>query len=252
MSKLTIGGQAVIEGVMMRSPKYYAVAVQKKNRKIITKTIRFKSIQQRHWLYRLPIIRGVIVLFETLVIGMKILFYSSQQAEDEKEEKLSWKELAITFGISIVLVLALFKFLPLFLAYFFQKKLGLGNVYFNLIDGGFKLLLFLLYIILISAMKDVRRLFQYHGAEHMAVSCYEGGKKLTIKNVRKYSTLQPRCGTSFIFSVILISIIIYIFIPFQYSLWQKYILRILLLPVIAGLSYELIRLAGKFPKNPIL
>jgi uncharacterized protein YqhQ len=246
--KLTIGGQAVIEGVMMRSENYYSIATNK-NKKIIVKTQPFKSWQKKNRLFSIPFIRGIVVLIETLILGIKTLIYSSNVELGKKNEKFSWWQIALTLLFSFVFALAIFKLIPLFIANLIKNQATLNTYSFNLIEGGAKLAIFIIYILIISSFKDVRRLFQYHGAEHKSVTCYEAGEKLTVKNVKKYSTLQPRCGSSFILMVIFVSIIVYLFIPFQYSFWTKYLLRILLLPIIAGISYELIKLAARHPNN---
>lgn len=246
--KLTIGGQAVIEGVMMRSQNYYSVAINK-NKKIVVKTELFKSWLRKNRFLRIPFIRGIVVLIETLIFGVKTLIYSSNMELGKKDEKFSWWEIALALFFSFVFAVAIFKLIPLFIANLVKNKATLNTYSFNLIEGGAKLAIFIIYILIISSFKDVRRLFQYHGAEHKSVTCYEDGKKLTVENVKKYSTLQPRCGSSFILMVIVVSIIVYLFIPFQYSFWTKYLLRILLLPIIGGISYELIKLAAKYPNN---
>ncbi|NQU99042.1 DUF1385 domain-containing protein [Candidatus Woesearchaeota archaeon] len=244
MGKPLIGGQAVIEGVLMRAPNHYAVAVRKPNKKISVKTQKYVSVTKRNKFLGFPFIRGIIVLGETVVLGTRALTYSANEALEEEEEKLTKKELVFTLIVSIVAVLLIFKFLPLLLAHFFKKTLELNNFWFNLIDGVIKLGIFLGYLWALSLMKDVQRMFEYHGAEHMAVHCYEAKKDLTVKNVRKYQTTHPRCGTEFLLLVVVISIVFYMFIPLGTGFWMKYFLRILLLPVIAGVSYEILKVSG--------
>jgi len=165
------------------------------------------------------------------------------------DEQLTSKELILTFILSLVAALVIFKFIPLVIANIFSKGFGLNNFWFNLLDGVIKITIFILYIWALSLMDDVKRLFQYHGAEHMAVHCYEAKKKLTVKNVKKYKTMHPRCGTEFLLLVFFVSIALYMFIPLGSDLWLKYVYRILLLPVIAGISYEILKLSGLYYDN---
>ncbi|MBN2459763.1 DUF1385 domain-containing protein [Candidatus Woesearchaeota archaeon] len=264
--ELMIGGQAVIEGVLMRTPKEYAVAVRQPNGRIVVKKEKYISSTKTNKFLGLPFARGIIVLFETLVLGYKALSFSANKSmeEPEKDKKAGKEkvkdakvgkskekqeigplELGITLAISIIFALALFKFLPLLIATLFKDKIGGSNLLFNLIDGISKFIIFILYLVIISSMKDVRRVFEYHGAEHKTVYCYEAGKKLTPKNVIKESKAHPRCGTTFILVVLLLSIIFYLFIPFNMNFWLKLFIRVLFLPLIAGISYEWIRLMGK-------
>src|SRR3989338_6401060 len=210
----TIGGQAVIEGVMIKSKERIATAVRK-NDKIVVKKQNWKSLTTKNKLLNLPIIRGVIILFEMMYVGMKALTWSAQQQEDKKE-KISNSEIFLTISISIIATIILFG-----------------------------------YIIIISFFKDVKRIFQYHGAEHMAVYCYEAGLKLTPKNCQRFQTMHPRCGTSLIVLVIAISIILFSLIKSQ--LWYvNILLRIVLIPLIAGIGYELTKLTAKYSNNKFL
>lgn len=246
-----IGGQAVIEGVLMRNKNKIAIAVRKANSKIKIKKDKIKT-PNKFW--KIPFIRGMYSLYETLVIGIKALNYSANEAlEEEDGKELSTWHLVLTLIVSVALALVIFKLLPLGIAQFLSKFNDVlkNNIVFNLIEGFFKALIFVLYILIISFWKDVRTLFQYHGAEHKTVNCYEAKGKLIPKNVKKYSTIHQRCGTSFIVYVILISIVVYSFIPNMAFGW-KYLWRILLLPVIAGISYELLKLSGKFKDNKLL
>ena len=239
VKKDNIGGQALIEGVMIKNKDKIAIAVRKGKKIIVTKEkLKFKEIQ-------IPFIRGIINLFVIMYIGIKSLNYSSSVYTDEKEESSNW---GILFSLLFALFfgLALFKLLPLFLTTFFDKYFKVSNFLFNLIEGLIKIGLFILYVYLISLSKDVFRVFQYHGAEHKAVACYESGKKLTVKNVQTFRTEHKRCGTSFIFLVLLVSVIVYSFVPKDYFFWFKFILRIGLLPVIAGISYEMLKLGARY------
>ncbi|MFC2136321.1 DUF1385 domain-containing protein [Bacteroidota bacterium] len=249
MKKIVMGGQAVIEGVLMRAPNHYAVAVRKSNKKITVMTKKFISYTKRNRFFGLPFVRGIVVLIETVGIGSKALTYSANESVDEKEDELTKSELVFTLVISILAALLIFKFIPLLLANLFSKSLGLNNFWFNLADGLIKIGMFVLYLWVISLMKDVQRMFEYHGAEHMAVHCYESKKKLTVENVRKFKTMHPRCGTEFLLLVLIISILFYMFIPLGANFWTKYVIRILLLPVIAGFSYEVLRISGKHYDN---
>ncbi|MBU0666788.1 MAG: DUF1385 domain-containing protein [Nanoarchaeota archaeon] len=248
MKKILVGGQAVIEGVMMRSPNYVATAVRRYDGKIVVEKKNHLAWTKRNKILGWPFVRGIIVLAESLSLGLKSLSYSANQAVEE-EETLSTKEIVFSMILAVIFALVIFKLLPLFIANVFKKRLGLGNFTFNLVDGFIKIGFFILYIWLISLMKDVRRMFEYHGAEHKAVHCYEHGTKLTIKNVKKYTTLHARCGTAFIIIVLLISILFYILIPFKTGFFIKYFLRILLLPLIAGVAYELIKISAKYEKK---
>lgn len=244
MKKILIGGQAVIEGVLMRAPNHYSIAVRKPNNKISVKTEKYIPYTKRNKFLGLPFIRGVIILIETVILGSKALTYSANESTDEKEEQLTKWEIGFTLLISILAALFIFKLLPLFAANVLTKKLGLSNAWFNIADGLIKIGIFIAYLWAISLMKDVKRMFEYHGAEHMSVHCYEAEKKLTVANVRAYKTMHPRCGTEFLLLVLVISILFYMLIPFGSNFWAKYLLRLLLLPVIAGFSYEVLKITG--------
>ena len=244
-SKITVGGQAVIEGVMMRSLDKYVIAVRRPDKKISTKEFPINSSKSKY--ATLPITRGIIKFAETLVIGVKSITYSANEAVGE-EEQLTAKELYMTVAFSVFMTIALFYLLPLTLTKVFTKS---GGVFFNLIDGFLRITIFLAYLLGISLLSDVRRLFQYHGAEHKAVHCYEAGKKLTVKNVQSFTTLHPRCGTSFILIVFIISILFFSLFPVSGYI-DRLLLRLLLLPVIAGVSYELLRASGKHSEKGIV
>ena len=242
--KLQVGGQAVIEGVMMKSPTKVSVAVRKPNGKISVKVNKHKSFTKKHPLLGIPIVRGFVELVDMLVIGVKALTYSANEASEE-DEQLSKGEITLTFVIALAFAIGLFVALPLFVA----RKVTAGTgIWFDLTDGLLRLAVFILYVYLISRLKDMRAVFQYHGAEHCAVHCYEEGKKLTPENVMKYSTLHPRCGTSFLVIVIAISIVVFSFIR-NPSWIVKFASRVVLLPVIAGIGYEILKLGSKFEKN---
>ena len=235
-----VGGQAVIEGVMMRYKDNLATAVSKKNKIIVKKEkIKFKSS-------KIPFIRGIINLIETLYIGVKTLNYSAEMQMDKKEKKPGSSMMIFSLIFAFVFALFLFKFLPLYLTRFIDKFLNLNSILFNLLDGVIKISIFILYIFIISKMSDIKKVFQYHGAEHKAVNCYESGLKLNVKNVKKFSTVHKRCGTTFILLVLVVSIIVYMFIPKTLPFYLNLLLRILLLPLIAAISYELLRLNARY------
>jgi len=259
--KINVGGQAVIEGVMIRGLNNYAIAVRK-NKKILTKSCAIKK--KKYNFLKLPFIRGSVNLFEMLIIGTKSLMWSAEQASSENEnEKFGKKELIFTIVFSIAFAVLFFVALP----YFLTSIAGLADekmpLLFNLVDGIIRIALFVSYIAAISFMKDVKVLFQYHGAEHKAIHCYEHNKKLTIENVKKFTTLHPRCGTSFLIIVFVISIFVFSLLPiiilFFYhgfsslSIWIKkgilFPVRILLIPVIAGISYEILKTSDKKQKK---
>ncbi len=246
-----IGGQAVIEGVMMRNGNKIAVAVRR-GKRIIVKKQRIKSITERKpWKY--PIIRGAVGLFETIAVGMKTLNWSANIAAGEEEEEQNKWVFAATAIIATAFALLIFKFLPLGIAQALSKISILSSrLAYNLVEGVSKAMIFALYIYAIGRMKDVKRLFRYHGAEHKAVNCYEAKKPLTVNNAMKFSTIHPRCGTSFILFVIIISIIVYIFVPMDFSFGLKLLARILLLLPIAGISYEVLKLSAKHSDNILL
>ena len=236
MEKLDIGGQAVIEGVMMRSKRFMAVAVRKKKKIILKK----EEIMQRSKFLQFYFIRGVVNLFDMLVAGISSLMWSADIASDK--EKISKKELFFTLFFSFGFAIILFIVVPFYLA---KLILGSKGILFNIIDGLIRMAIFLVYVYTISLMKDVRRLFQYHGAEHKVVNCYENGKKLSIGNIKGFSTLHERCGTTFLMIVFAISIIVFSFIVTEKT-YVKILGRVVLIPVIASISYELLKLSSKY------
>ena len=249
MADKTLGGQAVIEGVMVKSKRSMAVAVRMPNGKIAVQKIDLNPLSVRYPVFGWPFIRGMVMLFEVLVLGVKALNYSAGMASGEKEEASGW-EIFITLAFSLALAIFIFKFIPFITTQFISGRLGmLQGIWFNLVEGALKVLVFVLYILAISQMQDVRTLFKYHGAEHQAISCHEAGHKLNVKNVQNYSPIHRRCGTTFLFLVIFLSIIIYSFVPSSLMTWEKFAWRILLLPVIAGISYEVLKLGAKYEDN---
>ncbi|MBT3262430.1 DUF1385 domain-containing protein [Candidatus Woesearchaeota archaeon] len=236
-----IGGQAVMEGVMMASRKKIAIAVRKEDGKIKTKIEKRSNISEKF--KDMIFLRGIISLFEMLIIGTKALTWSSNESLGEEEEIGSWGiffMLMFSFSISI----GLFIVLPLWLSKFASED----RIIFNIVDGIWRVIFFVGYLWFISRFEDVKRIFQYHGAEHKVVSCYESGKALTVKNAKKFSTIHPRCGTSFIFIVLVISIIMFSLV-WSESWLIKLLHRLVLIPVIAMISYELLRLNARNPSK---
>ena len=247
MAKLSVGGQAVIEGVMMRGPKDVATAVRDPNGRIQVETHPVSSIADRYPILKKPMLRGTVSLVESLMLGLRSLSYSAKMAGDE-DEQLTDKEMAGTIIVALVLASILFIAIPTGAAKFFHFITD-DPVFLNLMEGFLRLAIFLAYIGGISRMKDIRRVFQYHGAEHKTIHCYEAGLPLTVANVQRFSRLHPRCGTNFLLIVLLVSIFVYAFLGWP-SLIERIVSRILLLPVVAGISYELIRFAGR-TTNPV-
>lgn len=252
----TIGGQAVLEGVMMRSPAHWALAVRKPNGEIAEHTTSISSPMARHRIFRLPVIRGVVALGESLAIGFRALAisanYAAQDADaDDKEEvetELSRGAIFFAFAIAIGFAIALFKVTPALITRWLPIE---TDGYFVMVEGVIRVSIFILYILVISMLPDLRRVFQYHGAEHKAINALEAGEELTPENVQRFSLIHPRCGTAFLLWVMVIAIFVFAFIG-QPS-WPWLIAsRILLLPVIAGLAYEVIRFAGKHTDNRFL
>ena len=240
-----IGGQAVIEGIMMVNKQNVSIAVRTPDNKIVKKKL---TIKKQPKILQLPFVRGIVNLISMLVLGMKALNYSANIFAKEDEKDMTWYEILFFFIISLVFGITLFKFLPLMISTFVTKNLG-SNFLFSTFEGLVKISIFVLYIYLISFFNDVKRLFEYHGAEHKTIYCQEAGLPLTVSNIKKFSTLHPRCGTAFILLVMTISIIFYTFIPLETTFINKLGIRLLLLPVISGISYELLRLSAKHKDN---
>ena len=245
----SIGGQALIEGVLMKSPTHIGIAVRNQNSEIIVKREPYKSLTKKYKVLSIPFIRGSIVLGETMISGLKALNYSSDIAmQKDGEEESSFLSLFCTMLLSIAVALLVFKLLPLGITQLVANANALfeNRFIFNLSEGVIKIGILIGYVYAISFIPDIRRVFQYHGAEHMVVNAHEHND---LDNVRKYSTVHVRCGTSFILFVLGISILVYVFLPTEISFVSKYGLRILLLPLIAGIAYELIRISPKYEKN---
>ena len=257
--KINVGGQAVIEGVMIRGPQKYAVAARKKG-KIVYKKGSVPSTKNSFM--KLPFIRGFFNLADMMVIGIKSIMWSAQQA-GESDQKITKKEITFTLLLSIAVVIIFFITLPYFLTHLFGIVEEKKPFFFNIIDGLIRISIFLIYIFAISFFNDVKKLCQYHAAEHMAIHCYEHGNSLNSNNVKKFTTLHPRCGTSFLFIVLIVSIFVFSLLPSIIShyyagfvnlsvLSRKGILfpiRILLIPFVAGISYEILKISDKKQDN---
>ncbi len=240
--KVSIGGQAVIEGVMMRGPDIIATAVREPSGEILVKTEPFIPISNRYPILKKPMLRGVVALVESLVQGLKALSFSAQAAGEEGEE-LSNKEIALTMMFSLGLAILLFVIIPTYAAKYIHSAVTDPRL-LNLMEGVLRFAIFIAYIVAISKMKDIHRVFEYHGAEHKTIHAYEAGVPLDVEHVRTYSTLHPRCGTHFLLIVMIVSIIMFAFLGWP-ELWVRIVSRILLMPVVAGIAYEIIRFAGR-------
>ena len=240
MKRVSIGGQAVLEGVMMKGPKSYALAVRKPDKEIEVQVTPYVSMGERHKSLSIPILRGVVNFLESLFIGMKTLMASSEYFEEE-EDTADTKEKTGS-NISLVIAIGVFMLLPAFVANFLYK-LTSSHLLVNTAEGILRLLIFLGYVALISRMEDIKRTFMYHGAEHKSINCLEAGDDLTVENVRKHTRFHKRCGTSFVFIVMIISIFVFMFVRTD-ILWLRLLSRVLLIPLVAGISYEFIRYAG--------
>lgn len=239
------GGQALIEGVMMRGKRYQAMSARLEDGRIVSEVEEFTMLTDRHKFFGLPFIRGTFNMIDSLISGMKALTWSTNVslAEDEEAEELTPMEIALTMLVSIGLGILLFFVLPVVIAHYFQPLIP-GSFLQNVFEGVVRVAVFLLYLFLISRMKEIRRVFQYHGAEHKSIHCYEAGEALTPENAMKHTRLHPRCGTSFLFIVMIISIFVFALVGVDNFAWRM-ASRIVLLPVIAGVSYEVLRFCGK-------
>ncbi len=254
MEKINIGGQAVIEGVMMRAPRAMAIAVRRPSGEIVVKKEQVVPLSEKYPLLKLPIVRGALALFSSLIIGINALNFSANEALAEEEEKKELSPLAMggTMVVALGFGILLFFFLPLYLTNLAKPVIGDSNLVFNLVDGLIRVAVFLLYIWTISRMNDIQRVFQYHGAEHKSIFAFEAGEELTVANVRKYSCLHPRCGTSFLLIVMLVSILVFSLIPKLWPFYLKAGSRVVLLPLIAGISYEFLKWTAKNDKAALV
>ncbi|NLL81754.1 MAG: DUF1385 domain-containing protein [Tissierellia bacterium] len=257
MHKTSIGGQALIEGIMMRGPNEMAIAVRKPNKEIDLKVDKLNTLGMRYKFFRMPFLRGMISLIESLSIGVKALMYSAEFFEDEEDieegsetwiqkvfkDKAEDVEVFLTLLIAIVLSIGIFMILPNFITSLVKGNIT-NSVILNLVEGLIRIIVFLIYVVWVAKLDDVRRVFEYHGAEHKTIHCYEHGDDLTVENVKKYSILHPRCGTSFLFMVMIVSILVLSFFGWPNPV-LRVVIRIVMFPVIAGISYEINRLIGK-------
>lgn len=256
MKSSGIGGQAVIEGIMMKNKDRYSIAVRKPDKDIEVIVRDYKASTKKNAFFRLPVVRGVVNFIDSLVVGISTLTYSSSFYEEEEGEPTKLDKMAnklfkdkvesvvtaVTIVISLVIAVALFMVLPFFASRLLSKLIS-STLWLNVIEGVIRMAIFLIYVALISQMEDIKRVFMYHGAEHKSINCIENGLELNVENVRKSSRFHKRCGTSFLLFIMLISIILFIFIRFDNRLLQL-VARLLMVPVIAGISYEFLRLAG--------
>ncbi len=252
-----IGGQAVLEGIMMKNQDKFSIAVRKPNGEITVELGNYSGVVQNRGIRKIPFIRGIFAFIDSLVLGMKSLNYSSGFYEDEGEEETGFDKFlnkisgghaenilsVCTTVLAVAMAIGLFIVLPYFICAQFEEHIRNKSI-MNIIEGLLRILVFIIYVLLISLMKDIKRLFMYHGAEHKCINCVENGRPLTVHNVMRSSRFHKRCGTSFIFFVLLVSIVLFFFIRVD-NVFMKVLLRILLMPVIAGISYEFIRYAGR-------
>ena len=244
---LAFGGQAVIEGVMIRSKKHMVICVRQPDGKILTKTEEIKSLSERYRVLKIPFLRGIVALFETLYLGVKGLYFSANVSLEEEGEKIEPKEMAVTFVLAMALAIFLFSITPFFLTTLFKFK----GLVFNVVEGLIRIAIFLLYLVAMTFVREFRRVFQYHGAEHATINAYEAGVELNVTNAKNYSRLHPRCGTSFLFIVLLISILLFSLMPTQdFAIRLSY--RIILIPVIASISYEILKISDRYKKSKIM
>ncbi len=263
MGRTDLGGQAVIEGVMMKGPKHYAVAVRQTDGTISLDVKPSVSLLDKHKFFKLPIIRGIVVFAESLIIGTKTLTYSAELLEDETDteskfemwlrEKLGERTenilLALTMCLSVVLSVTIFMLIPMWISQLFKNTVS-SSFALNLVEGVFRIIIFLLYMKLMSNMNDIQRTFQYHGAEHKTINCLEQDKELTVENVKQCTRLHKSCGTSFLFIVMVVSILVLSVFTTD-SLLVRTATRIAMVPIISGISYEFIRWARKNPNNSV-
>lgn len=237
------GGQAVIEGVMMRGPKRIAVAVRRPDGEIAIHQQEIKSVLNRYPILKTPILRGVIMMVETLSIGMSALMYSANQAMPD-EEQFTKKEMALSSVVGFALAIGVFVVVPTLVTHW-VKGWAPGSAIVNVVEGVLRLGMFIGYMVAIGLMKDIQRVYQYHGAEHKVINTYEAGHPLTVDFARQASREHKRCGTSFLLYVVVISIVLFSIFTVQ-SVWLRIVVRLALMPVVAGVSYEFLRLMGRF------
>ncbi len=243
MGSFQYGGQAVIEGVMMRGPEGMAIAVRRPDKQIVVEKRQVRAWARRYKFLGWPLLRGVVAFIESLVIGMSALNFSAGLFAEGEGEDLGAKELALTILVALGLTFLLFVAFPAFVASSLKTRIA-NTVLLNLVEGFLKIGLFVLYIVFISRLQDIKMVFQYHGAEHKTIHAHEAGLPLTVENIRPFSTIHPRCGTSFLLLVFFVSIFIFSFFG-RPSFWLRIGIHLAIFPLVAGVSYELIKLAGK-------
>lgn len=247
-----VGGQAVIEGVMMRAPHSYCVAVRKPSGEIVTDELAVPRMSEKYPIFKLPILRGLGTLGQAMSLGIKALKFSAnaslseEDATSSKPQEVSSWMLTLNLLFSFAFFIFLYKFIPLYLVTLLEKWYPVlhGRIAFNAADGLIRMAIFIGFLFMISRWKDIHRVFEYHGAEHKVVFNYESGKPVSVENAQAFTTFHPRCGTSFLLVVMLVSMVVYTLVPFQ-GFAMKLLSRVVLLPVIAGLSYEMIRFAAR-------
>jgi len=244
---LAFGGQAVIEGVMIRSKKHKVICVRQPNGKILTEVEEIRSVSEKHQVLKLPVLRGIVALFETMYLGIKGLYFSADAALEEEEEELDPKVLVLALVIGVVLAIFLFSVLPFFLT----TLLNLRGVLFNVVEAAVRLSILLLYLASMALVGDLKRVFQYHGAEHTAINAYEAGVELSVLNAKEFSRFHPRCGTSFLLIVTLISILLFSIMP-DVGFFARLAYRILLIPLISGISYEVLKLSDRYKESKVM
>lgn len=243
-----VGGQAVMEGIMMRSPKKSVMAVRKPDGSIITEDMKYTSIRDKIKFLKLPILRGIVAFIESMAVGYKSLTRSAELSgleEDTKGNKaLEALVMVLAFILGIGITIVLFIIFPVFSVTMITKLVDFG-MFKTLFEGVIRVTIFILYIVAVSKMKDIRRLFEYHGAEHKTIFCFENGDELNVENVRKYSRLHPRCGTSFLFLTMIVGILFFSFVTWSNPI-IRVILKLALMPLVAGVSFEIIQLTAKY------
>jgi len=247
---IRVGGQAVIEGVMMRSPKSMAIAVRKPNGEIVVRQEGLSFFSEKTFIFKLPLVRGILVLLSALILGIKALNFSVNQvlSDSEGEKDPSPWTMGLTFTLALCFGIFLFFLIPLFLTRWLRFAIPMvseSGLLFNLVDGTIRLIIFLAYLWAISFFEEIRRVFQYHGAEHKSIFAFEAGEALMIDRVKGFPFLHPRCGTSFLLIVMVVSIFVFALIPHHLSFEYKVASRVVFIPFIAGISYEIIRFADR-------
>ena len=254
-TSIMVGGQAVINGVMMRVPGAYATAVRLKTGEITVQYNKYITKVEKYNLQKMPIIRGFVHLIDSMKIGYQTLDWSAEVSEENTEKNNIFVEKILTF-ISIVFIITLFMGIPYYLAELGLANISNNNIAFNLVAGFFRLIIFIVYLILLSQLKEIKKLFQYHGAEHKVVFNFESGEKLSIENAKIFSTKHPRCGTSFMFIIMIVTIITYSFVDtfiatifkINFNIFNRIMIHLLFLPIVAGLGYETLKFLSKMQK----